>query len=281
MMHHTNVSLVGNHEFQGLTLSRSGTSTTTGGLDNLVSVGGSEVSVIRWDGRSVVPDPGQNITGYRCRFYPCLKTFKAEVSGGLVEESVVEETDDVFSWLNSPTVGSTADLDCLKSPDSWQSLKRLGYQFNDTTRWLPYNVTLDGRTIQDPIYHGICPVALNNISSDLCNGSRMTTKALEAVPAHCIYNIHETTINSMNLWLFDRMFTGTVQGDWNYGWPASTGPEALITLYNAGSGEGRLEDLQTFMRDITNTLTTHIRQAVEKNFSEPATGEMYEYTICV
>ena len=242
-----------------------------------------EVDIIRWNERS----KDDSITGYRCRFYPCVKTYRANVTTGRIVEEVVEETsDDVFS-LHLPSasenVWSTADLDCLDSPDQRKMLKKLGYRFNDTTRWLPYNISLVDGTVDRPVYtqriYGSDPCEKEDVRQfpELCNGNKMSAKAHKAVPARCIYNIGYNQVREVYQLMIRPMFTGQVQ----YLTYSGDGAEALKAVYFAGTGNGTLKDVQDIVRSITDSFTTHMRQAGQKGSSEPAVGVMYTDASCI
>jgi hypothetical protein len=55
----------------------------------------------------------------------------------------------------------------------------------------------------------------------------------------------------------------------------------MTALFNAGSGNGTLEDVQGVLNNMINTLTTHMRQAGQPGFREPAVREMNDYTSCI
>jgi hypothetical protein len=281
---YTNVSLSVDRG-RSLVLSHGGPSMSLGYV-NLISYAGSnaDIAMIRWNGVNAVPGNTETIRGYRCSLYPCIKTFRANVTTGKLKEEVVNEATNVFSWTGS--VGSTADLNCLDNPDQRRTLTQLGYKLNDTMRWLPYNVSMINGTTQNPVYQqspnsNPCKTAPANQYNDLCNGGKMTTKAIEVVPARCIYAMGVITVSSLNMNLFYQMFTGIIRGSWGYGHAGYDGAEALTALFNAGSGNGTLEDLDGVLKNMTGTLTTYMRQAGQRGFSEPAVGKMYGYTSCI
>ena len=254
----------------------------------LVSRGGREVNVIRWDGRSLFPTANETIRAYRCRLYPCIKTFEADISRSQIKETVVEETDTALSDTvleNFDLSNPVADLTCLDNPDQRNILKQLGYQFDNATRWLPYNVSLGAGTAEHPVLaptvnNNPCNKAPGNQFPNLCSGNQMTTKALKTIPARCIYTIKILTMNTLYEYV-RKLFTGTVSTN-SYGLPDyGDGMQGVVALYNAGSGNGTLEDLQGIMRNVTDALTTYIRQAGDEGFSEPAIGDMSDYATCV
>ncbi|KAF2852083.1 hypothetical protein T440DRAFT_553998 [Plenodomus tracheiphilus IPT5] len=286
-MLYTNVTLAINDR-ENLTLSRGGQALSRGYL-GLVSYFGADLAMIRWDGPSPIPDQNQTIRGYRCNLYPCMKTFKAKINTGKIEEEAVDTSGNVFSIVapqQYAMVRSAADLNCLDNADQRNTLQRLGYQFNETTRWLPYNVSWAKGTAETPIFapsgfDDPCERAPANQHPDLCNGKKTSAKALKAIPARCVYNMGHLTTSSLYENLFGPMFTGYVRNSWMYAYAGYEGTETMLALFNAGSGNGTLEDVEGILRNITDSLTTYMRQAGAAGFSDPVMGEMYDYTSCI
>lgn len=284
---YTNVSLTIDDR-RTLTLSRGGSAMSRGYL-GLVSHFDSELNMIRWDGLMATPEQNQTIKGYRCRLYPCIKTFKAYVRTGRIAEEEVEASGDVFSSVITRTnraLRVAADLKCLDDPRQADVLHKLGYEFNETTRWLPYNVSWTNGTMEHPVlepsmYYNPCERAPANQHADLCNGNKTSTKALEVIPAHCIYNIGQITTTSLSDNLFSQMFTGYIRNSWTYGYAGYEGTEALTALYNGGSGNGTLKDVEGMLKNMTDGLTTYMRQADSAVESYRALGDMYNYTSCI
>lgn len=237
---------------------------------------------------------------YRCPIYSCMKTLKGNVSVGELKEELIEETGGGSKFFSPVIPGSyrpvfsTADLDCLDSPDRRQTLRELGYQFNHTTRWIPYNISLyDFAIEEDPTFFvessvnvdelGMNPCAKSpgNKHSDLCDRNHTTTKAATAVPAHCIYNMGSLAMERIQLDVLRHTFTGQVNIRGSLGPGGYRGSEGLLALYRAGSGNRTLEDFQGIVRNVTDSLTTYIRQATVGDLSKPATGEMFDNTTCV
>jgi hypothetical protein len=263
-------------------MSRGYVSLAAGYIDN--------INLIRWEGKAAIPWQNQSISAYRCQLYPCLKTFKSKVVTGQIEEELVEESGDVFTTgvvsNSSGVLRTVADLKCFDDPGQKQILKQLGYQFNDTTRYLAYNISIANSTMERPVYYADprenpCLRAPANQFPDLCNGNQTTAKANEAVPARCIYHIGVLTAVSLDRNLFGRMFSGEVRNSWSYGYAGYEGAEALTALYNAGTGNGTLEDVESLLRGMTDTFTTYMRQAGDPGLSVPATAEMHESTSCI
>lgn len=251
-----------------------------------------EISMIRWDEWGSYPTRGKPIRGYRCRFYPCIRTSKASVSIGRLEEEVLEETtnfDFVGQTLNEvggdSSITSVADLHCLDHEDQRQTLKRLGYQFDSTTRWLPYEVYLFNGTLKQSVFQQeTTRNPCNRISSDqnldLCNGTLMTEKALGIVPEKCIYNFWGNSMRSLGM-MFWGMFAQAKLREVPLYPPRYDSSETLAAVRGAGSGQGSLEDVQGVMRNISDSLTTYVRQTGDKRFSDPAVGKMYKTSTCI
>lgn len=170
----------------------------------------------------------------------------------------------------------TVDFDCLDKSDQKDILKRLGYKWGDSARWLRYNISLKTGIIEQPVYNSpykndswnSCLYLPANKQADLCTDGTTTAKTIEVVPASCIYNVGETVDGSIaSVW--KEMFSGVMTlGTWNYSSFNSTDP--LVALYNAGSGKRTLDDVQRLMDNITEALTIHIRQTGSGGFSEPS-----------
>jgi len=59
----------------------------------------AEVSMIRWDGDGSVLNENQTIGGYRYQLWACVKSYRANVSTGRLEEELIDETPpDKFHW---------------------------------------------------------------------------------------------------------------------------------------------------------------------------------------
>ena len=59
------------------------------------------------------------------------------------------------------------------------------------------------------------------------------------------------------------------------------GPEALLAIWIAGSRNGTLEYFSGPFKNISDTLTTHVRQHSDTNQSEPSLGDVHYHTVCV
>lgn len=200
--------------------------------------------MIRWNRKLCIPNATEKIQRYRFRLYPCIKTFNANVTIGRIQEKVVDESGDIFSFT-SLGFKAAVDLDCVKNTSQWQILKWLGYEFSNSTRWLTYNTSRAEGTMDEPVYasSAINPCA-NNVTSgiitDLGNGTDLSQKALEAVPAQSNFYNRMVTTSGLEDNLFWMMLTGEVRNSWAYGHPRWEGAEALMAIYDAGSDNGTL-----------------------------------------
>ncbi|KAI8933165.1 hypothetical protein NX059_009806 [Plenodomus lindquistii] len=275
-------------EKQSLTLVR-GTRQQAGPIVNLASHFGTELTMIRWDGLRTIPDKDQTITGYRCQLYPCLKTFRAKIATGYLDEEVVEVSGDVLSGNKDEKEAYrivVADLNCLDNPEQRKILKNLGYQFDENTRWLPYNVSWTSDIETNPVFaastqYDPCRRAPANTYSDLCNGEKSSSKALETVPARCMYTMTRSMDSGLTVSIFRAMFTGFITGHSVLRPPTYKATEGLSALYSAGSGNGTLEDVQGVFTNITDAITTYMRHVSDPEYSNPAIGVMYINMTCI
>lgn len=257
-------------------------------------------AMIRWNGpQTADDDTPDTFNAYICYLYPCIKTVETSISGNQIQEKVLEKNSRFGTVLNSSDllsagIYSTVDLDCLDNPDQKETLKGLGYEWVDSARWLPYNVSLGSGTIGQPVYNwpnktemegedevgedDACMRSPANQYLDLCKDGDMTSKAVEVVPARCIYNIGADLEGRLN-YVWEEMFSGSVSlGGWNNSEFNAT--DALAAIYYPGSGKGTFQDVQGVMDYLTETLTIQIRQRGQAGYSEPATGDMYDSVTC-
>jgi hypothetical protein len=147
---------------------------------------------------------------------------------------------------------------------------------------LPYNISIANGTVDRPVYiqddrDGTSEKEDVRQFPELCNGNKITAKAKEAVPARCIYNISSPGVHLVYQSMIRPMFTGQVHKAMYTG----DGAEALKVIYSAGTRNGTLKDVQDIVRSMTDSFTTHMRQAGDKGSSEPADGVMYTSASCI
>ncbi|KAF2874040.1 hypothetical protein BDV95DRAFT_604257 [Massariosphaeria phaeospora] len=268
------------HSFLNLTLPWGSNLTLTRGFPtegenpDLVCSGG--IDMIRWQ---TTPESNDTYVAYNCTVYPCVRTYSSKIRVGKLEELVEEETgpdvERVFlKWGNTDITYTTADLDCVDEEER-RILRDIGYEFNDTDRWLPYQS--DGA--------GQC---WNIMSTELCNGTDLSAKAAKVVPEECIYTMNYIATECIQEDLMSGLFTGQLYAElWNGQNQAYNGEEPLKALWHAGSGNGTLEDVSGVIRNVTDSLTTHIRRTPSAyrdgatTYNTPIRGQVHYNTTCI
>lgn len=240
------------------------------------------VNIIRWNGLETMRSETELVRSYSCGFYPCTKTYKSSVTAGKLAESLESESGYIFSSISGKADlarWAAADLDCLDKPEEQkQILKDLGYEFDDDTRWIPYNVSINV-TSETPAFN---TPRYSNDGDNLREDNHITEKIARAVPLRCIYNFKSQV---------DQMISNAFNGSmWISGFTANFlegSNNALIALWGSGSGNGTLEDVEGFMRKIADYVTTYMRNSGTKDFdwldelNGPALGQVFYNTTCV
>lgn len=200
-------------------------------------------------------------TGYgatRCSISPCVRAFTASVQAGtLIEQEITveEETSDKFG---GDFLLSALDMPCLNKTEKLK-LQEAGYQFNDTTQWLAYNLSIPAglsATELQTIFNSTYPIDIN---------------------ASCVYQVYEYERFSINYFL-TSLFTGF----------ASIGPEvdgqssnSLITLM-VNAGNVSAASIESNFKNVTDAMTAYIRQTNGGAYtSNYVYGQALQNTTCV
>jgi hypothetical protein len=267
---------------------------------------------------------------YTCTVYPCVKTFSAEVDQGLLKETMEKEHHNAFdierpNYINVGDLRytySAADLQCVNQLQR-DHLKELGYNWNATMRFIPYEMSVVGGTKEEPWYakvSSICdpwqpncklnllpdfefiygtsnntflgpkapqspptsPVA-HSYSTGTTEGDSDSAQAFtkinaSTVPAPCIYTIDASAQTTLWSYLLHK-FNGTLGYDPSR--TQSTSEDHLLALYTAGSGNGTLSDMSNFFTNISDSLTTYVRQHGYEPLTSPAPGTASYAATCV
>ena len=232
------------------------------GLQGRLVAGGTSIST---GGFSVIFFDGHNnATAYTCTIDPCVHSFRGRLEAGRLQEKIISR---------SPAINNLAmaDLSCLDQPAAQiPRLRRLGYRFADSDRWLPINSTIENGTL------GSSPVT--HIG---------TGEETSIVPAHCIYQINPITLNSVNYFVGPAFFEGFVNASSSTG--GLSGPPSLQVLQGANLPPNGSETyllpslayLQSVMQNVTDSMTTYVRSHGNENYSQPAVGQVHHYATCV
>lgn len=171
----------------------------------------------------------------RCELSPCVKTYKADISGGSLVESVEGPANLSFGGLGVSGFASTVPADCLNSRQR-QSLIELGYPIEGNTRWIPYNVSID------------------RFTGDWDTFENLSNASKAIVPKECIYEIYEPSQMSIGYFL-SNLFNGAIIPDGNSGFG---GPSVLQALYQ--SGNITFDSVNSTFQNISDSMTAHIRR---------------------
>lgn len=199
--------------------------------------------------------PGSTgIGAAQCSLFPCVRTYKAEVDGGRWSERLISVATE---WGFAAIYGSMVDVECLNAQDQ-QSLTDAGYDFKDMA-WMPYNISIDPSS--------------GNFSS---RPERFTNLTKGAVSGKCIYQYGGIAINSIGAFLA-TFLNGTIKpGSYSYD---IQGSAQLQAIYNVGNLT--FDRVNETWRNMSDSITTYIRQNGNANFSAPATGQAFRDQTCV
>ena len=185
-----------------------------------------------------------------------------------------------------PAWGSFSSVDMACINDEQKSLlRRAGYDFQDTTRWLPYNVSVYAPNSEQD------PTTLSGLSA----GSGLyywsdpnlayTNATQKIVPAKCIYSYDGSAAEALTEWLAGY-FNGTVHqapGAINVevGGTITTSGSAALLLNMYDSGNISFKSIEATFHNMTTSLTTYIRQNSAGVLTDPAVGTVTHNETCV
>jgi hypothetical protein len=86
---------------------------------------------------------------------------------------------------------------------------------------------------------------------------------------------------ALNANTFAELFEGELTEHYSYASPAQFGQEAFLAVWNAGSGNGTLDDFTGLIKNISDAVTTHLRLNGEDYQSDAAHGEVHYNTVCI
>ncbi|KAF1844329.1 uncharacterized protein K460DRAFT_369193 [Cucurbitaria berberidis CBS 394.84] len=225
---------------------------------------------------------------YSCKISPCVRSYSAEIRNSLLKET--QESEHMLPRNLMFGAYRVADLDCLQD-DKKQQLSEMGYDLAKDPRWLPYNVSVSYNVTEKRTkFRGSCQFMPKDKVDKYCDknkpgagaeGILLNDDAAQIVPAECVYSMTDIAGNALNENLFKDLFKGEIQEYGTRSPPALFGNESMMAIWHAGSGNGTLEDISGLMKNISDSLTTHIRQHGHANLSQPARGEVHYNTVCI
>lgn len=194
----------------------------------------------------------------RCHISPCVKTYSASVEKGILSETLLDSTDH---WGYSPLAQyAMIDTHCVTHEEK-RSLEDSGYTVMQGERWLPYNLTIH--------------VVQASVPGNLGHGF------VESISRrNCIYFYDYQLDTSIYLWtVYGRhaLFHGTVYG--SLGENDFEGSVIAKAFYQFGNVE--FDHVQDLFQNITDSMTTYMRQTAHSAFSEPAQGHVEQSKTCV
>ena len=203
------------------------------------------------------PDDPLLCRGYgaaRCSMHPCVRTLTAGVLGGNLTEKTTSSASTF--GMNGDALNSV-DMACISDIQK-QSLRRVGYKFNDDAKWLAYNVT-----------------ALSDGTFSNSGYSEVSNETLSIVPAKCIYSFDRVTNIAVAGYLYS-FFNGTV----NYGPEVFYGSStAMLQLFE--NGNLSFSNVASNFANISEALTNYMRQHPVANSSDPVLGTAQYNQTCV
>ena len=196
----------------------------------------------------------------RCTLRPCVRTYEANITTGIFQETLVEQSPlDAFarSSHNPGTlkVLATVDTHCL-SQDEKSNLSDINHTLDPNQRWMPINITFD---------------------LSLMDNSTFPSSVVEH---KCLYAIATDFTDSLWTKYLQYFFNGTISAQFPIpGVSKYEGPQNLQAIFN--NGEVTFESLNSTFANISEALTTYIRQGGEKDHSDPATGMVLHSQTCL
>jgi len=187
-----------------------------------------------------------------CLLYPCVKTYIGEVKNGNLMENATDE--DFWLWVSYNGETSAVDVDCL-SAHQRDVLIGQGYDINEDTHWIHWNVT---------------PICLVGQPDD-CPG---TFNASSTVPLKCTYTMYQYSWMAINQFV-SAFFNGSITP---YG-GAFDGSSVLQAFYNDGATS--IDSVRSIFANVAESMTTNIRQSGNTSLGTPALGTVYRQDTCV
>lgn len=198
-----------------------------------------------------------------CTLNPCVRTYEASLSSGNFEEISLADTGDGEIWgeqelsgISGRTYLATIDTECI-TPLEKSSLASAGYLVEPNVHWLPYHLAFDPAIVSNSSFP----------SSMLEHG--------------CLYVIDDWFVSSLWGSYLTHFFNGTINGfeDENKQINYFNGPQNLQTIYNYGNIS--FDRVNSIFQNISDAMTTYIRQNGQDNHSNPALGLVMHDETCL
>ena len=185
-----------------------------------------------------------------CTLYPCIKTYTAKIQNGLFSETLLSVAKSWGDKLNPTGLLAMVNVNCLNANDR-KSLIDKGYEI-EGKMWLPYT----------PVIYDYYKQADDFVPRN------------DTISHECIYEYSWLTTEALESFL-QSFLNGTI--DTSLG--EYYGPTQVQTLYNEGHLTfGRVEEI---WRNLSDSISTYVRQHGRKNVSAPAVGVVLRSETCV
>lgn len=215
-----------------------------------------------------------------CSLDPCVRSYTSTVeTGQLYETSTSNSNNTTSKWgyttpapryLRLPLYSSMVDTTCLSDHERL-GLIAAGYHLDPSTRWLAYNLTFD------PNFSDC-----QNNSSLQCWGAPDNTSFPQSMLVNeCLYIFDNDFVGFLWKDYLDEFFNGTLEGG-SLGFGSIDvikGPQSLQTIYNYGNVT--FDRVDKIFHNISDSMTSFIRQSKILNWSNPAEGVTMRDQVCL
>ena len=238
-------------------------------INNPLSTSCSNGSQTRW---GCAAGAASRAGAANCTIVPCVRSYKASIEGGSLSEEVASP-NNLWTWdtLNFDpadlSLKATINLACLPLSTRTQ-LSKLDFKLEENGWLSTPNLTT--------IYTG----SSNFPTAGYWVPSMDETFPNISIPAECVY-LYDAVLTDRGIQTFlNTYLNGTVgispQNGYSYDY---AGAAQLLAIYNESYLS--FEDLSSIFANISDSLTTHIRQNGVQNFSTPVHGTVLHEQTCV
>ncbi|KAI9729834.1 MAG: hypothetical protein M1834_006582 [Cirrosporium novae-zelandiae] len=203
-----------------------------------------------------------------CTLSPCIKSYRATVKEAVLKEEFLTSSSE-WEYDGDSYAIASIDVECLSRRER-QALIEIGYNINDTTKWIGY---------RGSGYFG-------NATDETKSSNNVPNVT---VPAKCLYEVYTPSIMSLGNFM-GSFFNGSVTNDpnWYYSY-VTAGPVQLQKFFDTGNIS--FESINTTFSDIADSMTAYLRQSakpgntgflsLEKGDTTPAAGQVYRVETCI
>jgi hypothetical protein len=188
-----------------------------------------------------------------CSLFPCVRTYNAEVRDGEFKETLRSVAREWDYAPGTSDLSAMVNVNCFNAEDR-RSLVDAGYEIEGKS-WIPCNISVDGAS-------GKYSTGSDVVSS---NGT---------VSRQCIYQFAASVAISIGYFLEDFLDGSITEQLYLY-----RGSAQLLALYNEANLT--FDRIDETWKNLSDSITTHIRHHGGANFSAPAVGEPLRLQTCV